>query len=210
VSRTERRRRRRLATEARLLARVDPHFGFLRDAGFDAVTADVSSNWSSTVEYRSATGAVRVGVSRETNRVEVYLVRLDADGVPAFPIFVTDARLDWAVLDTVVSLRRPELLEQAPPLRGTRDGEVAAQLAFWSRALREAAADFVAGGFAPIDEAGELVRRSVADRPQEVRVSMPADATDEEVAAQLDDVRASTPPAVTVFGRRYGRRRRRR
>jgi len=156
---------------------VDPHFGYLTGLGFSEVDLDLErSPWSVWVQYRSASSAVRVSRSNEFIRCEVELIRLVDGRVPAYPIWITDDRIDWTLLDNVVEVRRPELAAEAARHRGLGPAEVEDQLAYWAQVLRDVAGDFLAGDLAAIDETGALVRSRVAEHPQQVQVWLPDDA----------------------------------
>ncbi|WP_310963227.1 hypothetical protein [Nocardioides terrisoli] len=187
---------------------VDIHFGYLKDFGFRRVDSDDSSFWSLWVQYRSPTAALRVSKSNEFVRAEVHLIRLVDGEVPAYPIWITDARIDWTLLDNVVEARRPELLDEASRQHGLKASEIEGQLSFWANVLKEVASDFLDGDFAPIDEAGALVRLRVAEHPQEVKVWIPNDAPEGAEIGESAAVEATLPSNVGVSVRRYWRGRR--
>ena len=110
---------------------VEPHSGFVADFGFEAVDLDEGSFWSLWVQYRSPTAAIRISKSREFVRCEVELIRLVDGEVPAYPIWITEDRIDWVLLDNVVAVRRPDLLGRghtAVRTRGLPGGRSAAVL----------------------------------------------------------------------------------
>ena len=152
---------------------VDPHFGFLTGLGSRGRSRSERSAWSVWVQYRSASAAVRVSRSNEFIRCEVELIRLVDGSVPAYPIWITDDRIDWTLLDNVVEVRRPDLAAEAARHRGLGPAEVEDLLAYWAQVLRDVAGDFLAGDLAAIDEAGALVRSRVAEHPQQVQVWLP-------------------------------------
>ena len=186
--------------------RVAPHFGFLVEHGLDAVDVDDTSVWSLWVQYRSSTSAVRISKSREFIRVEVQLIRLVDEMVPAYPIWITDDRIDWTLLDSVVLARQPVLQDEMQKQSGLKTAEIESQLAFWAQTLRDVAPDFLDGDLKAIDEAGALVRAGVAAESQEVRVYLPDDAPADADVKQEASVRAIVPPNVGVTVRRYLRR----
>lgn len=187
------------------LKTVDLHFGFLTDMGFAHRDVDDSSFWSIWVQYRSATSAVRISKSNEFARSEVQLIRLVNGQVPAYPIWITDDRIDWTLLDNVIESREPNLMSEVSKLTGLKTADLDEQLRFWARALREVAGDFLTGGFAPLDEAASLIRSRVADNPQSVQVWLPEDAPDTAEAQEASAVAATLPPNVGVSVRRYRR-----
>ena len=182
---------------------VEPHFGFLVQSGFDKVDVDDSSFWSLWVQYRSATAAIRVSKSNEFIRSEVHLIRLVDGEVPAYPIWIADERIDWTLLDTVMEARRPDLVDEATKQTGLTDSEVDQQVEFWARVLRDVAADFLQGDFAPLDEAAALTRSRVAENPQEVQVWIPSDAPDGAEIDHKAQTQRTVPPNVGVTVRRY-------
>jgi hypothetical protein len=88
---------------------------------------------------------------------------------------------------------------------GLGDSQLDDQLRFWARVLREVAGDFLAGSFAPLDEAATLVRRRVAGNPQQAQVWIPSDAPAGAEAEQAAEIRGTVPPHVRVSVRRYRR-----
>jgi hypothetical protein len=186
--------------------KVEPHFGFLRDAGFSRVEADDSSFWSLWVQYASPTAAVRISKSNEFIRAEVQLIRLVDGHVPPYPIWITSERIDWTLLDNVLEARYPGLQAESRRLTGLDESALERQLTFWADALRVAASDFLGGSFDAIDEAAVLVRQRVADHPQEIVEWIPEEAPQTaEVEAHADLVR-TVPPEVGIRTRRYRRK----
>lgn len=179
----------------------------MRETGFDRVDVDDSSFWSLWVQYRSKSAAVRISKSVEFTRSEVHLIRLVEGKVPPYPIWITDERIDWTLLDNVVLARQPALEHELRRQSGLKPAEIDRQLDFWARTLRDVAQDFLDGDFGALDEAGAIIRERVAAEPQEVRVYLPSDASPGEEAEEEAKVRATLPPNVGVSVRRYLRRR---
>ncbi len=184
---------------------VEPHFGFLSDHGFTVVDVDDSSFWALWVQYRSGTAAVRISKSNETTRAEVRLIRLVDGEVPTYPIWITEDRIDWTLLDNVVEARQPHRLEDAGKLSGLTAAQLDHQLRFWASVLRDVAPEFLGGDFAPIEEAGELIRSRVAEHPQQVQIWIPNDAPADSETEQIAEVQSTVPPNVGVSVRRYWR-----
>ena len=130
------------------------------------------------------------------------LIRLVDGEVPAYPVWITEERIDWVLLDNVVEVRRPDLLTE---VARHNDLGLEEQLQFWARVLRDVAGDFLEGGFGSLDEAGTLIRGRVAATPQEVRISIPSDAPDGAGARSAAAVRAIVPANVAVSIHRYRR-----
>ncbi len=126
--------------------------------------------------------------------------------MPAYPIWITEDRIDWVLLDNVVAVRRPDLLAEATRQSGLGASQVDDQLRFWARVLREVAGDFLEGDFASLDEAGALIRSRVAEHPQQVQVWIPSDTPEGAEAERVEGVRGTVPPEVGVSVRRYRRR----
>ena len=166
---------------------------------------DDSSFWSLWVQFRSATAAIRVSKSNEFNRAEVELIRLVDGQVPPYPIWITDDRIDWVLLDNVVKVRQPHLMAEVAGHTGLGTAQVDEQLRFWAQVLRDVAGDFLGGDFAPLDEAAVFIRSQVAAHPQQVQVWIPSDAPPEADAKRADEVRGTVPPTVGVSVRRYPR-----
>ncbi len=89
--------------------RVEAHFSFLEEHGFDEPTADDSSWWATIAQYSSDRSAVRVSRNVEFQRTEVHLVRFVDGSVLPYPIWITSAPIDWTLLDNVLQARAPEL-----------------------------------------------------------------------------------------------------
>ena len=89
-------------------------------AGFSTADTDASSWWGTWVQYRSDRAAIRISRSIEFDRADIQLIRLVDGVVPPYPIWITDARIDWTLLDNVVEVRRQDLLAQAATLKGLR------------------------------------------------------------------------------------------
>ena len=133
------------------------------------------------------------------------MIRLVNGQVPPYPIWITDYRIDWTLLDNVVESRRPDLVPEVSRQTGLRSSELDQQLRFWAQVLRDVAGDFLAGSFAPLEEAASLIRSRVDANPQEVQVWIPDDAPDGAEAEEASSVRMTLPPNVGLSVRRYRR-----
>lgn len=184
---------------------VDEHFGFVIRMGFTHVDVDDSSFWSIWTQYRSESAAIRISRSNEFTRSEVHLIRLVDGEVPPYPIWITDERIDWALLDTVVEARQPSLLADVQRQSGLKPAELDQQLRFWAQALLDVAGDFLTGDFAPVDEAAAIIRSRLADSPQKVQVWLPDDAPEGAEAQESKAVASTLPPNVGVSVKRYRR-----
>jgi hypothetical protein len=180
---------------AKWLKTVEPHFGFLADIGFASREVDDSSFWSVWVQYRSETSAVRISKSNEFVRSEVHLIRLVDAQVPPYPIWITDDRIDWVLLDNVVEARSPELMNELRKQTGLKPSQLDQQLQFWAQLLRDVAGDFLAGDFAPLDQAATVIRSRVAENPQSVQLWLPDDAP--EGAEAKEPMRSRRPSRRT-------------
>ena len=132
-------------------------------------------------------------------------MRLVDGEVPEYPVFISSDRIDWVSLTDIVAVRRPDLLPACRDQRGLGEAEIRAQLDFWAGVLTDVVPDFLAGDAAAIDEAAVLIRQRVAEHPQRITVSLPQEATDDELAAAVADARVGVPDEVEVVGRRYRR-----
>lgn len=193
-------------TAKQWVKKVEPHFGYLIDRGFDQIESD-SSFWSTWVQYASAQAAVRISRSTEFGQTEVELIRLVEGSVPPYPIWITSERIDWALLDNVIEVRAPEMRSERLSMRGLSSGDLEKQLAFWAAALLTVAPDFLSGSCSSIDEAATLVRSLTIDTPQEVVVWLPEGAAGAEAEAR-SNVAATLPPEVGLSIRHYGRKKR--
>lgn len=154
----------------------------------------------------SVLAARRISKSNEFVRSEVHLIRLVNGEVPPYPIWITGDRIDWTLLENVVESRQPDLMRDVTRLHGLKPSDLDQQLHFWARVLRDVAGDFLAGDFAPLDEAAAIVRARVADHPQSVQVRLPDDAPTGDEAQEAAATAATVPPEVGVSVRRYRRR----
>ncbi|MEO7259933.1 MAG: hypothetical protein ABI047_01465, partial [Jatrophihabitantaceae bacterium] len=186
-------------------AKVAPHFDFLKEHGFSRVNTDDSSFWSIWAQYSSDRAAVRISQSNEFRRAEVDLIRLTDGVVPPYPIWITSERIDWTLLDNVVEARLPSRIKESLSMAGLDAKRLDAQLAFWAQTLQDVAADFLAGDFAALDEAAEIVRERVREHPQQIVTWLPEDSPPDADEAALRDAAASVPPEVGVSVRRYRR-----
>ena len=146
---------------------------------------------------------MRVSKSIEFVRSEVSLIRLSNGQVPPYPIWITDDRIDWMLLDNMVELKAPDLMSEAKKLSGLKPAQLDEQLHFWSFALRQLAGDFLAGDFGSLDEAASIIRHRVANHPQEVTVWLPEDASQEAEDQGTAEVVATLPPNVALSAKRY-------
>lgn len=185
-------------------ATVDQYFGFLRGAGFTRVDVEDATWWATSVTYSADTVALRISSSREFNRVEVDLIRLVDHAVPEYPVWITDAPLNWMLLDNVIEARRPDLLPRVRAGKGLSTKAARAQLELAAALVREVTPDFLTGETAAIDDGSRIVRARVREHPQELTVHLPASASADELAAETARARASAPPGVGVEVRRYG------
>lgn len=187
------------------LKQVDPYFGFLREHGFTRVTTDGSSFWSLWVRYASPHAAVQVAKRSEFTRVEVALIRLVDGEVPPYPISITAAPVNHALLDTVLEARDEALLRDAARMGGLGAAQVERQLSFWATTLREVAPECLEGDLSAVDEAEAVVRRRVAEQPQQLTTWIPDDAPPTAEAEELEEMKGHVPEAVAVEVRRYRR-----
>jgi hypothetical protein len=183
-------------------ARVRPHFDFLIEHGFRFDHVEDGSRATSAV-YLSPTLGVEVTSSLEFDRVEMRLLRLVEGQLPEPQIWVTDRPIDSVLFDNVLIARAPKLAEQVPD--GLSDRAVEKQLGLWAELLRSVAADFLQGSDAAIVEAEQVVRRRVAENPQELQIWLPSDASEAEEAEALQEAARTTPPGVRISVRRYAR-----
>jgi hypothetical protein len=184
---------------------VEPYFGFVTAHGFRSISADDSSWWETSVTYASSKAAIKVSKSIEFQRCEVHLIRLVDGKVPPYPIWITSERIDWALLDVVLSARSPEYHARARRLSGLGKRELEEQLAFWSESLKIVTPEFLEGSLNAIDDAAVITRRQVADHPQQVVAWVPDTASPEAEQQQHSELAATVPPEVAVAVRRYRR-----
>ena len=183
--------------------RVREHFDFLLDHGFRFDR--VEENWWATSAFHlSEDFGVEVTRSTEFNRVEMTLLRLVDGQVPAYPIWVTDEPIHHALFDNVLLARAPQTFAPIPGGLSKRDVE--RQLSELANLLRSVAGDFLDGDDAAILEAEEVVRRRVAEHPQEMKVWLPDDASEAEEERARDQAEKDVPPNVSVAMRRYLRK----
>ena len=182
--------------------RVRAHFDFVLDSGFRYDHVDHDS-WATTAVYRSSALGVEVTRSVEFRRVEIALLRLVDGQVPEPEVWVTDRPINRALFDNVLLARAPNLAEQLPT--GLSEREVDAQLRLWAELLRSVAPDFLQGDDTAIREAEQVVRRRVAENPQELTIWLPSDASASEEASAREEAERTTPGEVRIVVRRYAR-----
>jgi hypothetical protein len=182
--------------------RVRKHFDFLLDHGFAFGGVDDRSFWQTDATYLSERVGIEIADSRETNRVEIDLIRLREGRLPDPQIWVTDEPISRTLLDNVIEARSHPSLGELPTLSSRGVDE---QIATWARLLKDAAPELLRGDDAPIADAEALVRRRVAEHPQEMVVWLPHDSSDEDEREAVADAERDTPERVIVRVRRYHR-----
>lgn len=194
----------RIASGSEWADRVERHFGFLTRYGFARTDVDTSNWWAVRVTYRSRRSALAVIRSYEFDRVEVELMRLVDGELPGHPVFVVDSvPVHRFLADDLLVLRRPDADEVLARQRGVSDREIEAQLAFWSKALREHGQDFLAGDLGVLDELERIVRDRVRQHRREVTVWLPDDASASDEARAVTQAQRGVPDGVSVVARRY-------
>lgn len=182
--------------------RVRKHFDFLLDHGYAFGGVDDSSSWQTDALYLGGRIGIEIADSRETNRVEIDLIRLHDGGLPEPQIWVTDAPIDRTLLDNVIEARRHASLTELEALSSRTVDE---QLETWARLLKEVAPEVLRGDDAPIADAESVVRARVAEHPQQIIVWLPHDASDEHEREARGNAERNAPDGVTVQVRRYQR-----
>ena len=182
--------------------RVRKHFDFLLDHGFAFGGVDDSSFWQTDAIYLSDRAGIEIADSRETNRVEIDVIRLSEGQLPEPQVWVTDEPISRTLLDNVIEARSDPSLSELPTLSSRGVDE---QIETWARLLKDVAPDWLRGDDAPIAEAEAFVRQRVAEHPQEMVVWLPHDASDEREREALADAERDTPEGVSVHVRRYRR-----
>jgi hypothetical protein len=182
--------------------RVRKHFDFLLDHGFAFGGVDDSTFWETGATYLGGRVGIEIADSRETNRVEIDLIRLHDGRLPEPQTWLTDEPINRTLLDNVIEARRHPSLNQLPALPSRRVDE---QLETWARLLKEVAPELMLDDDAPIADAEAVVRQRFAEHPQEMVVWLPHDASDERERDALTDAQRRAPKGVTVHVRRYDR-----
>lgn len=83
--------------------------------------------------------------------------------------------------------------------------QVERQLSFWATTLREVAAEFLENDLSAVDEAEVVVRRRVAEQPQQLTTWIPDDAPPTAEAEELEEMKDHVPEEVAVEVGRYRR-----
>ena len=183
---------------------VERHFGFLARHGFTFTDTDTSTWWDVRVTYRSPRSAVAVIRSVEFQRVEVQLMRLVDGELPEYPIFVVDSvPVNTFHADDLLGLRLDGADEVLASQHGLEPHDVEAQLAFWSKVLRDYGGDLLAGDLSVLDELEQMVRDRARQHRQEVVVWLPESASADEEAHAVDATQTTIPDGVAVIARRY-------
>ena len=188
--------------------RVGRYFGFLEEYGFRFVPRlGAASPWRTGVVYTSATSAVAVDRSREYQRVEVTLARLQDGGLPATRAFVRARPFDDVLLDNVIEARAPGHRRWSTAPQGLAEDQIDQQLQFWATALAEVAGDFLGGSFDALEDGERAVRDRMAGRRQHVTVWLPHNATDRDAQEAARRTRETVPRDVEVVVKRRGQSR---
>ena len=187
-------------------AQVDVHFGYLRATyGFRITSADASSVWTTRVVYQTDVAAVVVDLSTEFQRVEVSVMRLVDGRLPEYPIFILpDTVINETLLDNVLLIRNPNLLDQLRGLEGLDEDHIEKSLAFLARTLEETIPDFLGGDLSIFEAVDRLIKERVRAHPPTITIHLPEDATAEEEAAAIEKVRKDSP-GIQIVARRYRR-----
>jgi hypothetical protein len=185
-------------------AKVEQHLGVLASFGFEHAESANSFWEESATWFQSGAAALKVAKNVEFQGVEVHFIRLVDGVIPPYPVWITNAALNWASLDNLLRVRAPELLESRPEA-GLSNRLVAAQLDFADMALQRVAGDFLSGSTACIDEVAVMLRAVVAKSPQVITISFPDTMSDTEVEAEVAKTRRVTPPEVGIVVQRYAR-----
>lgn len=186
---------------------VEPHFAFLEGAGFRfAEEMGDAGAWRTRAVYLAPGRAVAVDYSVEFRRVEVSLLRLTDEQLPAPQVWVTDAPITQVLLDNVLKARAPERYEAQRAATGLGGDALDEQLAAHAAALRDVAGDFMAGSLAAIDDADRLIRGQIREHPQQLIVWLPENATADDEREAIERARATAPPKVAVITKRYSQR----
>jgi hypothetical protein len=183
-------------------ASVRPHFDFLIDHGFRFDNVE-DRPWATSAVYLSPSLGVEVTSSNEFGRVEVAIARALDGRFPEVEVWLTDRRLDRVLFDNVLEARAPQLAEQLPS--GLSKSEVQEQLRLWAELLRSVTPDFLEGDDAAILEAEQVIRTRVGNRPQELTIWLPHDASDADEAKARERAEETAPANVHVVVRRYKR-----
>lgn len=181
---------------------VRKHFDFLLDCGFVFVGVDDSNFWEIQALYVGRRIGVQVADSRETARVEVDLIRLSDGHIPLRQVWVTDEPIARTLLDNVVEARSHPAADELAALSSKTFDE---QLQSWARLLQEIAPEVIRDDDAPIADAERVIRRRVADHPQEMVVWLPHDASDERERSAVAEAGRDLPAGVELKVRRYQR-----
>lgn len=183
--------------------RAREHFDFLLDHGFRFDRIE-ENWWATSAYYLSQDFGVQITRSVEFNRVEITLLRLVGGAVPEYPVWVTDQPIHHALFDNVLIARAPDVVKELQG--GLSKRAVEKQLHAWADLLRSVAPDFLRGDDAALREAEDVVRRRVAENPQEMTVWLPEEASEADEVRAREDAEGTVPPSVPVRMRRYLRK----
>jgi hypothetical protein len=213
AARSRERRAAKKANEDAWKAQVDAHFAFLRERYGFAITRTESPWWKTSVRYEIATTVVDVDRRVEYGRVEVQLIRKVEGAIPEYPIFVSiTPTLHYFLLDAVLDERAPELRPDIQAATGLSEDQIERSLKFWSGALETYAADILQGDFTLFTPMEAKVRARVRERPEVIKVYVPADTPPEEIARleQEPGEPTGTIPVIVETYRYPARRRKKR
>ncbi|HSJ60958.1 MAG TPA: hypothetical protein VK895_06975 [Jiangellaceae bacterium] len=138
-------------------------------------------------------------------------MRLVDGELPKYPIFVMDSvPVNTFYADDLLELRLDGADEVLASQHGLEPPEVEAQLAVWSKVLRDYGGDLLAGDLSVLDELEQMVRDRARQHRQEVVLWLPESASADEEAHAVDGTRTTVPEGVAVVARRYRQAPRRR
>lgn len=177
---------------------------FFGEFDFRVAKIDVETWWWVAATYSNPVSALRFVRDFEVDGCTVDLGRPVDGHLPPHPIWISEGPINWVPLKAVLEVRSPELLEQAHQLRGLEKDELARQLRFWVEAIRSSAPEFLHGDSTCIDEAAAVLRRQM--QPETLTISLPDDASEDEMRRAIEEAQATVPPEITVIGQRYSRR----
>jgi hypothetical protein len=140
-------------------ARVDQHFGFLKEHGFRVEAAlGFSSECCTRVVYVSEISAIAVDRNTDRRRAEVILAKLIEGRLPPWQTGYPLVAFDYVLLDSVVDARAPAR-QRWHALPGKSFEE---QVSFWAVTLQSVAPEFLQGDLSAIDDGERAVRDSMA------------------------------------------------
>lgn len=184
-------------------ARVDAHFGYLREQYGFAITAVDSSTWQTRVEYATEQTEVGVAQGLEFSGVEVWLQRKPDWVLPGQPVYTTMNLTHEIVYEgLLIRLRAPHLQPEFAATIGLSDEAVEKRLALCAQILREYGDDLLRGDFSQLGAQRATMFDDVPPRAPVITLWVPETSDREQRDTWAQEV-GHRSPGIRIITRTY-------